>query len=298
MAKYGIVKGGVVINVISYDGSSPIVLNTGETLLALGTNKVGINWLYANGTFTAPAAVVTPVVSPAAIAGRLLGIKRITTSGDYVPSSKVKRLIFEVFGGGGGATGISGSNSNDSLSSGGGAGAYLKFSMDLTGLAAGFTIVNTVGAGGGGNTSPGTAGGMSSVYLRYSSGSSDALALAYGGQPGIMAQMLTSLAAARVLGGAGGIGSTMVHATVTPIASKNGDSGADAMKLNNIFYPGAGAGTPFSAGGAAPVAANQAGATGSTPGGGGSGVARLSTSSGTAGGGYGGAGLIIISEYS
>lgn len=48
---YAIVKDGVVINAIEYDGVSPYVLESGEKLVPLD-GEAWIGWEYRNGVFT------------------------------------------------------------------------------------------------------------------------------------------------------------------------------------------------------------------------------------------------------
>lgn len=50
---YGIVKDGVVINAIEYDGVSPYALEDGEKLVLL-KDDAWIDWEYRGGVFSPP----------------------------------------------------------------------------------------------------------------------------------------------------------------------------------------------------------------------------------------------------
>lgn len=54
-------------------------------------------------------------VSSVTLPGGLLAVKKIASSGAYIPTAGVKKLVFEIVGAGGGSTGApSGSTTTDS----------------------------------------------------------------------------------------------------------------------------------------------------------------------------------------
>jgi hypothetical protein len=53
-ARYAVITGGTVANIIEWDGVSPYSPPSGSTVVA-APDTAGLGWSYANGTFSAPA---------------------------------------------------------------------------------------------------------------------------------------------------------------------------------------------------------------------------------------------------
>jgi hypothetical protein len=94
--------------------------------------------------------------------GRLVAVKRFTSSGTYTPSPGVKNVIIEAVGGGGGGGGAVATNSlQSSIGNGGLAGDYVRTPL-ITAESWGITVgsggsgVSSGAAGIGGNTSVGS----------------------------------------------------------------------------------------------------------------------------------------------
>lgn len=301
MAKYGIIKAGVVTNIINYDGVGPYVLQTGGTLVSLGSTKAGVGWTYSSGVFTPPTAVVIPpplpVVKPSS-PGRLLKIQRFTSSGTYVPTAGAKTLIIEAVGAGGGGQGVvTGSTTTDFLSSGAGAGGYIKLLLDISSdnVGKGLWTV-TLGAGGAGNVGTATAGGQTSLYLKKVDGVTDPITLLTGGQPGIAVALPTTTNFIRQVGGQGGTAAGLQYAYATVLVSRQGEYGGDAVCLNRTLISGNGGSAVFGKGTQGPPN-NVPGATIDLFGCGGNGVSRTAGASSAVGAGVGGSALMIIWEY-
>lgn len=84
-ANYAIVNsGGVVDNVISWDGASPYTPPAGDSVVPL-TGSAGIGWTYASGAFTAP-----PAPAPAPVCA-VTSTGTPSLSGSYAPPTSTQQ---------------------------------------------------------------------------------------------------------------------------------------------------------------------------------------------------------------
>lgn len=51
---YAVIDNGIVINVIVWDGVTPLKMPSGKTLVRLGDSGAWIDWRYTNGKFVSP----------------------------------------------------------------------------------------------------------------------------------------------------------------------------------------------------------------------------------------------------
>lgn len=224
------------------------------------------------------------------VKGRLLNVKTFTTSGTYTPSPGTKSIIVECQGGGGGggAAVVSGATAALSAGSGGAAGSYAR--GRFTNLGSSYPVI--VGAGGAGSTNTGSlgrAGGTSSLGgLISASGGYGATSIGEGNTAFI----------------ANGSGQSLPGGTFVTggniFASPGQNLSGEAFRLSaTIGSGGYGQASIFGGGGNAAKSSNQAGlnGVGYGSGGGGARVAGTVTPVSYAGG-DGGAGVVIIWEYS
>ncbi|MDU5782010.1 MAG: phage tail protein [Pantoea sp.] len=213
-------------------------------------------------------------------AGRLIGVRIITSSQVYSASTGTKAVIVEAVGGGGGGGGTFTTTveGEKALSAGGGAGGYGK-----SRYMAGFNNVNvTIGVGGvGGPPDKNTTGGN-------------------GGDTSFGSLMVCR-------GGAGGTFCTPwpypIHTSGAPSGSVSGanlyayvpNHGAPGYYARNGWLSGAGASSPFGFGGMQ-VGGTSAGINASGYGSGGSGASTANLIAGQKGG-AGSQGLVIVWEY-
>lgn len=59
--KYAIIRGGVVENVVEWDGESPWTPPDGTTLELLGDSPAGPGWTFNGNTFTPPVVIPSPI---------------------------------------------------------------------------------------------------------------------------------------------------------------------------------------------------------------------------------------------
>lgn len=199
------------------------------------------------------------------VGGRLLNVRRFTSSSTYTPTAGTTQVVVELVGGGGaGGTTAAAPVGTVGAGGGGGAGAYA-----CTRLAAPVAPVSiTVG---GGATTADAAGGPSS----------------YGSDITVSG----GVSAGDRVGGAGG-----ANPAGATVASGGGGAGGTAIVTTEYTVSGAGA-SSYYGGGAAPRSnSSGAGTAGSAPGAGGSGAVSLSGAAGQPGG-NGAAGLVVIWEY-
>lgn len=237
-------------------------------------------------------------VSSITLSGGLLAVKKITSSGAYIPTAGAKKLVFEIVGAGGGSTGApSGSTTTDSLSGGGGSGGYAKLLVDLgTGFLEGASFQVTIGAGGTGNVSAGTQGGITMLYYRRPEGTSDLYANLGGGFPAALLAVPTATTFVKTPGGFGGTVSIGSFSPLTTLAVQQGNPGADGVCMNRIFTSGNGGNSAIGRGGLGGNV-NSAGFSPDSFGGGGGGIARMAGVAGANGAGAGAPGVMIVWEY-
>lgn len=220
------------------------------------------------------------------IVGRLIGVKVITTSQTYTPSTGTKAIIAEVMGGGGGGQGA---GSVRVVGGGGGSGAYVK--ALITSLASSYAI--TIGSGGIGSTST-AAGQQSNPGGTTTFGT---IITCTGGSGGISDQTVAATTGSACLagGGQGGTATTVETTGVNFIITQNGSRGSFGTAVHPNYLGGNGGVSPLGSGGRGGVTA-PADATfnASGYGGGGGGNTSLSTA---ASGGNGSPGVVMVWEY-
>nr|WP_286086748.1 phage tail protein [Enterobacter roggenkampii] len=274
-------------------GSSPEALDTlNELAAALGndpnfattmTNQLAEKMTKSENGADIPnkSVFLQNLGLPDAIPGRFLRRRFITTSGTYSPPSDVRLIKVHVIGGGGGGGAAGQTNSGyTAIGGGGGAGGY---SSRVVTVGAGFQTVNvTIGAGGIPGGQSGYSGGAGGVTSFGSYGS------ASGGDGGA-GTSATNNASYIMSGGAGGLGANgEVNAYGSP-------GGTAIMPPVNGGISGAGGSSNISSGPGGRVG-NAGGNDGVYGSGGSGGISQVSAS--TQYGGRGGAGLVIVEEFS
>lgn len=241
-------------------------------LTSVGRNIIGKS---------AVADVLTYLGLPGAIPGCFLRRRFITSSSTYTPGADVKMIRVRVIGGGGGGGAAGATNSGyTAIGGGGGAGGYSEKTISIT---SGFSPVSiTIGSGGipGGQSGySGGAGGVTS-FGSYCSAS---------GGDGGAGTAATNNASYIMSGGAGGLGSNGE-------VNAYGQSGAAAiMPPVNGGISGAG-GTSIMSSGPGGRVGNASGNDGVYGSGASGGISQVAAS--TQYGGRGGAGIVIIEEFS
>lgn len=207
------------------------------------------------------------------VPGRLLNVKRFTSSGTYTPTIGTNTILVEIQGGGGGGgSAAATSTSTRTLTSSGGAGGYAQ--SLISNPSASYAV--TIGAGGASDT----AGGATSF----------AGMVANGGLAGaLVSGALSSTANAVALGAIGGV------ATGGNEINSTGGNGQYAVIISGSAASGNGGDSKFGKGGRGSGASQAAGGNGELgSGGGGANAAAVTT---TYLGGNGGSGIVIIMEY-
>ena len=226
---------------------------------------------------------------PKFVAGTLLRVTPVRSSGTFSLHAETKNIIVEMVGGGGGSVTPPAYNATTPtifLGSGGGAGGYAKFMVNVSALSRTLNLV--VGAPG----AQGSTGGQSRVEIVVES--TIVLATASGGSAG---RSWTGTTVPAMVAGGGGGSVYLNPAIVKPLVSCSGERGGVGFFLTELLgYGGSGGSNPM--GGAANGASEGIGGIGGLgPGGGASGVARRGGNGTPIEGGVGESGLIIISEY-
>lgn len=241
----------------------------------------GVDYKIYTENFPPPAAEV--------VASGLLKVTPVLSSGTFSLQAGTKKIIVEMVGGGGGSVTPPDFDPNTQkifLGSGGGAGGYAKFMVDVSALSGTLNLV--VGAPG----AQGSAGGQSRVEIV---GSSTMILATTGGGNAGFSWTGTTLPAVIMGGGGGSV--YLNSAIVTPLVRCSGGRGGVGSFLTELDgYGGRGGSNPMGCG-ASEVTEGLMGDDNYGPGGGASGVARRSGNGTPIEGGVGGSGLIIISEY-
>lgn len=244
----------------------------------------GVDYKIYTEHFPPPAAEVG-----AGGAGGLLKVTPVMSSRTFSLQAGTKKILVEMVGGGGGSVNPPAYNATTPtifLGSGGGAGGYAKFMVDVSDLNRTLNLV--VGAPG----AQGSAGGESRVEIVGSS--ITILARVGGGSAGL--SWTGTTVPAVIMGGSGGM-AIMDSSIVTPLVYCFGGRGGVGSFLTELLgYGGNGGSNPMGCG-ASGTTEGISGTSGYGPGGGASGVARRAQNSNPLSGGVGGSGLIIISEY-
>lgn len=218
---------------------------------------------------------------PDAIPGRFLRRRFITSSGSYKPSGDVKKIRVRVIGGGGGGGAAGQTNSGyTAIGGGGGAGGC---SERIISVDANFQAVNvTIGAGGVPGGQSGYSGGAGGV-TNFGS-----LCSATGGDGGA-GTAATNNTSYIMSGGAGGLGAGgEINAYGSP-------GSVAIMPAVNGGISGGGGASAISSGPGGRVG-NSGGNDGVYGSGGSGGISQGAAS--TQYGGRGGAGIVIVEEYS
>ena len=241
----------------------------------------GTNYKLYSEHFPPPAAEV--------VASGLLKVTSVLSSGTFSLQAGTKKIIVEMVGGGGGSVNPpdpAATTQKIFLGSGGGAGGYAKFMVDVSASIGTLNLV--VGASG----AQGSGGGQSRVEIVGSS--TMMLATAGGGNAGL--SWTGTTLPAIVMGGGGG--SVYLNSSrVTPLVRCSGErGGVGSFSTELLGYGGRGGSNPMGCGASEATEGIQ-GSDGYGPGGGASGVARRAQNGTPISGGVGGSGLIIISEY-
>lgn len=212
--------------------------------------------------------------------GRLLAVRRFTTSGTYVPTPGMTFAIVEAVGAG--AAGGGSANPAPSLVSVGASGTAGTWgTAQFTAAQIGASQPVTIGAAGqGAANAAGTNGGATSLGTIF---------VCPGGVGGGMLNGQTPPVA-------NGNGAISGSATGANIASKSGTAPGPSIGLTSAQGIGASGGdSPFGAGGLS-ISANAVGNNANGNGAGGGGICILG-GGGAVRGGHGSAGLLIIMEY-
>ena len=200
------------------------------------------------------------------------------TAATYTKPSNVTSILVEVFGGGGGGGGSPGGAAGTAASGGpGGAGGYARLYV----ASASGTYTYTVGAAGAAGTAGANAGGAGGTTT-FNASSLQATGGAGGGAG------ISTASTAAVVSAAGGVGTNgNINSTGAPGSGSLISTGAAGTGVYGFGgsspYGGGGITTGIGAGGAGGIAAGGSGG--------------LSTTTNQAGG-AGGAGLIIVTEFS
>lgn len=244
----------------------------------------GVDYKIYTEHFPPPAAEVG-----AGGAGGLLKVTPVMSSRTFSLQAGTKKILVEMVGGGGGSVNPPDFDPNTPkifLGSGGGAGGYAKFMVNVSALSGTLNLV--VGASG----AQGSAGGESRVEIVGSS--TTVLAKTGGGKAGLSWTGTTPPAV--IMGGSGGF-AYLNSAIVTPLVSCTGEKGGVGSFLTELLgYGGRGGSNPMGCG-VGEVTEGVQGVNVQGPGGGASGVARQAQNGTSLSGSVGGFGLIIISEY-
>ena len=222
--------------------------------------------------------------------GNLLNVQVFGTPGTstYTSTAGTRSVVVETWGGGGGSGGCANTGVGQvSLSGGGGGGGYAK--ARITSGFSGLTV--TVGAAGtaGTTVTSGGNGGASSLGTLISAGGGNGSSNGSSvGVPGV--------------GPGGGAGSASVpaNAGVTSLVASYGTPGGFGLvtTVGGAAFGGLGGASGNGGGSGLYAGPSGAGNAGVAPGGGGGGSCQSSASSSGFAGALGGAGLVIIWEYS
>lgn len=151
--------------------------SAGRSLISQANANGMLTYLGLNGGISASAT------------GRLIGVRTMSESGVYTPTSGTSFVVVETIGGGGGSSFVSAQSSSSRASSGGGGGGAYALSLFTSGFS-GVTV--TIGAGG---TAP-ASGGASSF---------GSLVTCPGGSSGVLASFTSSQTGFASPGGGGAL---------------------------------------------------------------------------------------------
>lgn len=253
-----------VANAVSKSGDT-----MGGSLALYGGDTIGSDPASADSTSKIPSTRWVGQNTP----GRLLGMRVITSSGTYTPTSGTTSIVVEGVGGGGAGGGVpAAGGGNSAAGGGGGAGAYGRkritsgFSGASVTIGAGGTGGAGANGGSGGSTSfasvltlPGGVGGNSgtaaaAANISASGGGSSAPTGAdtgfqgESGAPGATYSASVGLSGrggVSPLGSAGaGVGANGATASTGVVASGYGAGGGGALGVSNGVSAAGGAGAP------------------------------------------------------
>lgn len=264
-----LVHGGT--SATSFTANGAVISNTTTTgalsAVALSSQK------FLVGTSGAPIAKAFSVVTQV-----------FTSNGTYTPTSGMVYCIAEVLGGGGGGGGVATQAANNTAAGGGGgAGGYSRKTISAATIGASQAVtVGAGGAGGAAGSNTGATGGTTSL---------GAILSATGGLGGTGVGDSNGIITG---GGAGGIGSSG-DVNVNGIIGENG-VGLFVAGVFSTPRSGAGASSPFGAGGQGSFNATAVGNNALVYGSGGGGASAINSGTQQAGG-NGSAGIVIITEF-
>lgn len=213
-----------------------------------------------------------------ALAGGLIGVRFLFSSGAYTPTPGTTSVEVTVVGGGGGGGGTAAMGASQFGAGGGGGSGGWATSYLTTGFSG---VTATIGAGGAGGVggANGSVGGTSSFGAITADGGD-------GGAFGV-----PTAGGSCQVGGAGGA------ATGGNRNNATGSGGGSAVAFTNgNQLSGAGGSTPWGGGGASRNANTNPGRGGGGPGSGGGGAVGQSSAA-AQNGGNGSSGVVIIREY-
>lgn len=274
----------------AFIGATPPTVEQFNKVMQIADEKS--NYLYAQMLSVFTAAGEVPSVADNnsmrdALAslyngGRIINVRAFTSSGTFTRSPGATSGIIDILGGGaGGAGSTPTSASQASVAPGGGSGAYGRhvFAGNMPASQA-----YTIGAGGtgGGPGAVGGAGGATTFGALTAPGAPAPAAAGTGPIPIMIG---------------GGLGAPV--ATGCNVFNGAGQSGNPAFALAlNALVGGNGGGTPFGSGANPLISASANGPASVSRGGGGAGATNGASAGAGFSGGNGGAGLIIVMEWS
>jgi hypothetical protein len=262
------------VTVTHTDGTTVVTL-INAVPLAAGER---MSWMYGHAltVYDATGAPKSQITGP----GRFLRRTVISASGNWTPGLDAKNALIRMVGAGGAGGGSATAATSASAGGGGGSGSYLERYMPVTG---GTAYVATIGAAGAGASGAvGGAGTNTTLVV----GATTLTA------PGGAGGTLMAAAATVVMGLGGSGGAVATNGDVNGTGSPGGFSYRGSAAL---AQSGVGGDSEF-AGGANGIAAQGAGIAATGRGAGGGGAVTLNAGVAQAGG-NGGAGLIVVDEY-
>jgi hypothetical protein len=263
-------------------GDMPYASATNTVSKLPGNTTTTKKFLTQTGSGSASAAPAWNTISAEDVPGTFIGIRKLTASGTYTPTTGTNHIVIHMVGGGGGGGGVTGSNSRIGAAGGGGAGGMLI--VDVNSVSGTYTYtIGTGGAGGAAGNNTGSNGGNTTFV---NGGTTYTAKGGSGGQGQAQGNNVNT-----VEGGAGALVSTNGD------INSGGSSGGPGIRLNGTqgVSGNGGNATPYGAGG---DGRSVTGGTGNDATGfGGGGAGAFSTSNGSLAGGDGAPGLILIYEY-
>lgn len=294
-SNYTPMNGAVIGFKASASNSGASTLNIGQTTGTLLGNKAIVDQAgaaLASGSIVAGRFIQLQydssigagswVLMPWSVGGGLIGVRVFSVGGTYTPTPGTNSVVVDLVGGGGGGGGVPATGVGSLSVGGGGGGGSRATARFTTGFAGATVTVGAAGAAGGIGSTGGT-GGSTAFGVSLSA-------------PGGLGGSSGTGSSATPYGSIGGTGGGLP--TLGNILNMGGQPGDHGFALQaGSFISGGGANSCFGGGGGLGVAtATSAGNAARGPGAGGGGAANGASSAGQIGG-PGGAGQVIIYEY-